>query len=353
MKYKMLAFNMALAVLLSLILTSCQSTFWPELREKETEQMIQEEPEQAVPFEDIQRGETNFFVPEGMRVHTVYFAVAGGSYLVPINLAIPQTEGIARATLEKLIAGPSPGWEMRYGLQAVLPSATQVLGLTIREGLARVDLSQEVLAYEPEKERMMIDALVYTLTQFSTVDHVALMVEGEFLTELPGGTPGGEHWGRERGINLEVKDSVEDFTAATRLTLYFCLPAGEKIFYLPVTRVVPAVNEEELARVALQELLAGPRRGSGLFSDLPPELGAKEITRDEQGLVVNFNSALSAYRGGVAGAENMLNQIILTLTELPGVEKVQLLVEGEQVVLPDSISLLSFQSRPEYYNFLE
>ena len=142
---------------------------------------------------------------------------------------------------------------------------------------------------------MVIDAIVYTLTQFPTVERVTLMIEGKIPEELPGGTPGGEEWSRERGINLEVKDSVEDFTSTTKLTLYFCLPAGERIFYLPVTRVIPAVGEEELISVALQELLAGPS-GKRPFCDLPPELGIKEIIRNEQGLVVNFNNAFNAYR---------------------------------------------------------
>ncbi|MCP4224318.1 MAG: hypothetical protein GY773_13325, partial [Actinomycetia bacterium] len=80
-----------------------------------------------------------------------------------------------------LIGGPTA--DERAGTPAIsggLPDGTELLGLTIADGTARVDLSSEIEDIGGTFGEMSVLAqLVFTLTQFSTVDEVVLLIEGQ------------------------------------------------------------------------------------------------------------------------------------------------------------------------------
>ena len=87
-------------------------------------------------------------LPEGVLYPRIYLVDGKRECLLPVTVALPWTEGVAKATLEKLIEGPTPAQEMRYGLSSPLPPTTKVRGLTIREGLAKLDISASFLDYD-------------------------------------------------------------------------------------------------------------------------------------------------------------------------------------------------------------
>ncbi len=93
------------------------------------------------------------------------------------------------------------------GLGPLLPAGTTVLGLTIRQGVALVDLSKEFLNYNPTHEQVVIYGLVYTLTEFPSILQVELLVEGK-KPDLPGGMQLSERLSRKDGLNLEFSTEV-------------------------------------------------------------------------------------------------------------------------------------------------
>ena len=188
----------------------------------------------------------------------------------------------------------------------VLPPATEVLGLTIRDGLARVDLSGSFLEYDTGMEREVINSVVFTLLQFPTVEEVEIMVEGTVPGVFPGGTPGGSFLAEQRGINLEVADELDDYRNTQQVIPYFCHVMGDNhVFYIPVTRIVP--GEKNIARAAVEELLQGPRYKSGLFSEIPPGTTLREVTMEEDLILVDFSREILNYRGGISGEKNTLS----------------------------------------------
>jgi len=334
------------AVLLS---AGCLENVLSRLEEEEGgDQILPQEPdEQEIQAEDSE--EKKRVIPEGMLPLQLYFLEEKTDSLVPVTVFTPWTEGVARASLEKLVSGLTPGQEMRYGLRALLPPDTKILGLTIREGKAVVDFNHAFLEYNPEEERRVLNSVIFTLLQFPAVEKVEFWVDGEALESFPGGTPGGNPLGRERGINLEVDQDVEDFQDITRVTLYFCLVMEEKdIFYVPVSRVVD--GDREPVQAAVEELLQGPRRETFLFSDLPQGTAVRGVELEDSTVAVNLSRELLNYQGGRSGEENIKNQLVYTLTEIPGIEQVQVLVEGEPVILPYNISFLEPIGRPLVIN---
>lgn len=330
------------------VLQGCLQDYLP--REfTQNEQSQSTAPEETKDKEFAQEKEK---LPEGMLYLKVYFLEERGNHLLPVTLTLPWTEGVARAALEKLIEGPTPAQEMRYGLRSPVPPTTKILGLTIRDGLAKLDLSGSFLSYDPGEERAVLNSIIFTLLQFPTVQEVQLLVEGEAPEEFPGGTPGRGTFSRERGINLEVPGEINVLEETRLVTLYFCTILGDnRIFYVPVSRLVE--EKEDFYEATMEELLKGPRPESFLFSELPPGTTWREIKLEEETLTIDLSRELLNYKGGLSGEKNIYNQIVLTFTEIPGVEKVQLLVEGEKITLHYGTSFQEPLSRPLLVNLLE
>ena len=115
-----------------------------------------------------------------------YFVLAGDlgtEGLVPYLFEVPETQAVARAAMEKLLAG-APSQRPGYAaISTAIPAGTRLLGLSISGGIATVDLSGEFEAGGGSRSTLArLGQVVYTLTQFSTVDAVAFEVDGEPVT---------------------------------------------------------------------------------------------------------------------------------------------------------------------------
>lgn len=282
----------------------------------------------------------------------LYYPDEQQRFLVPLHRELPETETVIRSTLEKLIETPLLRQELeQLGLLPLIPGKTTILGIHIDEtGPARVDFSGSFLEYTPSAERLVLGGLLCTLLQFPEIERLEIMIDGVNPVKFPGGTPGLMPLGPECLINLEVDDALEDYHDFTAVTVYFCFltPPG-RILYVPLTRVLPPAGDA--AGAAVKELLAGPRRGSGLFSDIPPGTILRSLQLEEGLAVIDLSKDLLRYEGGLTGAENVIHQILLTLARLEGVEEVQILVDGEKVNLPEGLDLSAPLKLPPAYNF--
>ncbi|KAF0208268.1 MAG: Gmad2 immunoglobulin-like domain-containing protein [Actinomycetota bacterium] len=119
---------------------------------------------------------------------------------------IPATKAVASAAIRELLAGPTAE-EVAYGLGTVIPADTELRGVTVKAGTATVDLSGEYDAGGGTLSMTMrLAQVVYTLTQFPTIDRVLFRIEG-----VPVTTFGGE------GIMIgtpQTRDDYEDVTPA-------------------------------------------------------------------------------------------------------------------------------------------
>jgi spore germination protein GerM len=92
---------------------------------------------------------------------------------------IPRTQQVGAAAMEELLAGPTTD-EADAGLSTSIPEGTEFLGLTIEDGVGTVDLSGE---YESGggslSMQLRLAQVVYTLTQFPTIETVNFMLDGE------------------------------------------------------------------------------------------------------------------------------------------------------------------------------
>jgi germination protein M len=91
-----------------------------------------------------------------------------------------------QGALEELLAGPDTEDES-LGLSTAIPDGTSLRSLDIADGVATVDLSTEFTGGGGSLSmQARLAQVVYTITQFPTVDEVELLVEGSPLTTLGG-----------------------------------------------------------------------------------------------------------------------------------------------------------------------
>lgn len=160
---------------------------------EETASAVVEEPQQT---EQAEGEETA--APAGTQTVRVY--LPRGEYLGVVTRTVPATPAIARAAMEELLAGPNAA-EQGWGFSTTVPDGTKLLGLTIDGGTARVDLSGEFESGGGSLSVMMrLAQVVYTLTQFSTVDRVVLMMDGELVDVFTG-----------EGLMLDEPQTRDDF----------------------------------------------------------------------------------------------------------------------------------------------
>ncbi len=114
----------------------------------------------------------------------LYFASGDGENLEGEIRSIPSQEGMARATVNQLIAGPQI-----TGLMPTIPAATILEDINIKDGVCIVDFSGELTANHPgglKNEQLTVYSIVNTLSQFDTIEQVKILVDGLEIDSLAG-----------------------------------------------------------------------------------------------------------------------------------------------------------------------
>lgn len=100
--------------------------------------------------------------------------------------ALPKTKEVGTAAMKALLEGPTSE-EKAAGMVSTIPEGTTFLGLNIDNGIATVDLSKEYASGGGSLSMAMrLAEVVFTLTQFNTVEGVNFKLDGE-LVEVFGG----------------------------------------------------------------------------------------------------------------------------------------------------------------------
>ena len=98
--------------------------------------------------------------------------------LVAVRRTHQPTLRVATAAIEALLAGPTAE-EGDSGLASAVPSGTRLLGIAIHTGIAAVDLTSEFQSGGGSHSmQLRLGQVVYTLTQFPTVQKVRFLLDG-------------------------------------------------------------------------------------------------------------------------------------------------------------------------------
>jgi hypothetical protein len=168
----------------------------------------------------------------GTTIVRAYFWLGGSPNadgLVAVLREIPATKSVATAAMNALLAGPN-AIEGAHQISSAVPDGTQLLGLTIENGVATVDLSNEFAsAGGGDAYQQRLGQVVYTLTQFPSVKGVSLRIEGDgdatvlrrsdYVQLLPSMWVDRPAWGAAIGNPAHVTGSADVFEATFRISI--------------------------------------------------------------------------------------------------------------------------------------
>lgn len=136
-----------------------------------------------VPYKE-EKKEVEPVPTEEMVEVNLYFSDSQAMYLVPEKRKIPQTPSLARQAVIELIKGPESS-----DFYTTIPEGTQVNEVYIADGIAYIDLSEEIFKNHPggsSGELMTVYSIVNTLTEISPIKSVQILVEGNEMKSLVG-----------------------------------------------------------------------------------------------------------------------------------------------------------------------
>ena len=111
-------------------------------------------------------------------------ASGGDAHLVPVVRTVPATLAVATAAVRELLGGPGPD---ERGLLTMIPVGSRLLGIAIDGSTATVDLTGAFESGGGSASMLgRLAQLVYTVTQFPTVDTVRLRLDGQPMDSIGG-----------------------------------------------------------------------------------------------------------------------------------------------------------------------
>lgn len=300
-----------------------------------------EEPADEQSSSDMQQAEEKSAEPVKVKDRldiTLYYQDKDG-YVIPATRKVEKQEGIAKAALNALVDNALNREEIEYyGLYPVFPQGTQILGMTIKEGIAWVDFNSKLLNYKSNvEERNIITSIIYTLTEFKTISGVRILINGYTVGKLEYGTEISDVLDR---YNIMINTSeVNVGEAAGKLDAYFFKRVNEEhIFTLPVS--FKSMNMEDSDKPEMiVELLRDGAKEEKYFTQIPGETALTNSSLEEKRVVLDFNSGLTSYGGGNTREDGIIKQILYSMKQIKGVEKVKILINGGSKGLPEGTDI--------------
>jgi len=249
---------------------------------------------------------------------TLYYTNEGNSQVVTEtrSVTIPRNEKLPQIAIEELLKGPET-----EGLKSTIPQGTKLLSLDVKDKIATVNLSEDFTGFPGTMaESLAIISIVNTLTDLDGIEQVKILVNGRELI-APSGNPYGllKKYDIEQ-INRDLNKQV--------ITLYF--PDEQAMYVVPEQREI--IKDKPIAEIIVEELMKGPKSPGLSPTTIPEEAKLISVEVKDNTAYVNFSKELvEKHIGGSTGEMMTILPIVNSLTELPEIEKVQFLVEGQKV----------------------
>ena len=268
----------------------------------------------------------------------IYYLNKEATAVVPVSYEIygDGPEVIVEELLTKLEEVPES-----VDLRRTIPESVKLLSYTLDRKQLYLDFSIEYLNMDKATEVLVRAALVKTMVQAEGVSFIGIRVAGEPIKDTKGSVIGLMN----ENTLLDNMGSEENATKIGILNLYFANEKGDKL--KNQNCVVEYNANVAVEKVVVEQLIAGPTE-NGFYATIPKDTKVMSVTTKDGVCYVNLDTGFTAQGYDVLGAVTIYS-IVNSLTDLPGITSVQLLVNGEtSITYKDNISLeTTFQKNPE------
>ena len=245
-----------------------------------------------------------------------------------------DTDGLIQELLKKLATTPEGG-----SLEAVLTDSVFVTDYTLDNGQLTLHFDPAYQDMDGIREILCRSAVVRTLCQIPDVEYVSFLIGDNPLMDLnknPVGQMNADSFVENTG------DAINEETVTT-LTLYFANKSGDKLVKEKVN--VTGSSNISVEKLVVESLIRGPVSGDTDYPTLPPGTKILSISTKDGICYVNLNDGFLEQGYNVTEAVTIYS-IVDSLTELSGISKVQILVNGEtDLVYKESMRLDTIYER--------
>lgn len=223
-----------------------------------------------------------------------------------------------------------------------LPESFQ--GYTLNAGQMNLDFGEAYLKQDPILEVLARAAVVRTLTQIAGIDTITYSVQDVALTDSVGIPVG------VMTADSFIDNAGKEINAYTEsaFSLYFANETGDAL--VEVDREVVYNSNISMERQVVEELIKGPRKDEETGSEagyptINPAVTVIGVTVKDRVCYVNLSEEFLTPVYEVT-SQTALYSIVNSLVELPGVNKVQISIDGNtDVTYRDSVSLTTLFER--------
>lgn len=249
--------------------------------------------------------------------YQIYYLNMDKTKLVPEAYDSTGAEGekLLMELLERLKSAPESS-----KLRQTIPANVEVKGISINGDYLFIDFGDKYKDMTPTEEVLVRAGIVRTLLQTGVCSVAAVTVNSEPLLSHDGtlvGTMTLDSFVENPG--KQINGSVE-----TNLTLYFANADGTGL--VKETRNVHYSSNVSMEKLVMEQLVEGPKSFQ-LQGTIPSGTTLISVSQVDGVCYVNVSESFRTQSATVP-EEITLYSIVNSLTELPGVSRVQLVING-------------------------
>lgn len=275
--------------------------------------------------EIVERNSLEFVIDREDARKTVIYYMDSKGYIVPVMRLIPKEEAIAYCTLLALIDNNENRLDIAgIGLKPTLPDGIEFELNLGEDGLLKVNFNDAILKINnKEDELAAIQSIIYTLTEFETVDSIQIMVDNKIIDTLSNGMEIKEPLKRNN-INTLGNYVNGEFS---KITLYvYNNITGDYTYYFPVTKNIS--NIEKTIEGTVEEFLH-INSLSNYKINVPEGLVLISSLVQEDTLYLTFSEELNKI--DEVEFERFKKALVLTLKEFVDIQRVKIIIDADDV----------------------
>jgi germination protein M len=249
--------------------------------------------------------------------------------LEPETRLVDSADGMemTKQVFDMLYEGPLSG-----ALTRVMPRFNETIELKLvtrensDERFLEIQMPKEYETLSPSEEQLLRSSIVWSMTELDFIKGIKFYIGDTELLKTDG-----EPMGFQNRGNVVVNPRITPEKVDTEtVTLYYfnedkkALDAEERVIF---------VNPDQpIEKFVVEQLIAGPRNAR-LVASVPPETKIKGDVKTEDGVCYINLSGDFVLKNAAGGDAPVLSvyAIVNSLTELIGVNKVQILIDGEKL----------------------
>ena len=208
------------------------------------------------------------------------------------------------------------------GMFPVINKEADVNSAHIKDGICTIDLNKSATEIQPinvRKEAIRVYGIVNTLTEIPGIKAVRILINGKQEEYF-------SHY-------IKIKNPLTHLSTALPqgrdVNLYFASPNSSKLL-LEKREIVASQDPITIGKEILRELLFGS--ADGLKNMFPNDVKINDFYIKSGGVgVVDFSKTILNHNVGSHEEQLLVLSLVNSLTELPDIQSVQILIGGKQV----------------------